>query len=56
VDIIRDGEYIDSITYDNREAAIGAYSDFRRSYGDDSEYIISVTYDGKDYEVENAPH
>ena len=41
VDIIRDGEYIDSITYDNREAAISAYSDFRRSYGD--EYIIKIS-------------
>ena len=43
VDIIRDGEYIYSSTYDNREDAIGAYSDFRRVY--DKEYIISITYD-----------
>jgi hypothetical protein len=43
VDIIRDGEYIHCSTHDNREDAVGAYNDFRQSYGD--EYIVTITYD-----------
>jgi hypothetical protein len=41
VDIIRDGEILESFTYDNREDAIGAYSEFRRSYG--HECIIKIS-------------
>lgn len=44
VDILRDGEYICCLTYDNREDAIGAYADFRRLY-DDEYTIVIITYD-----------
>lgn len=45
VDVIRNGQYVDSVECHSRAEAIDVVVDFRKSYSDEDGYTISVSYE-----------